>query len=101
MKWLFRWHAIGCWRLPKPSEVTSKDSEVNKEDHKFIPEARVGVSLGLILGTSLGLTPELSPGPALEANLGIVQEPTVKAAIMVTYGAYVPVPQMDPCPEGE
>ena len=73
MKWLFGWLTIGHWRLPKPSEVTSKDSEVNKgEDHELIPEARVGVGLGLILGTSLGLTPELSPGPTLEVNLGIM-----------------------------
>ena len=55
------------------SEVTSKDLEVNKgEDHELVPKARVGVGLGLVLGTSLGLTPELGPGPALEVNLGIV-----------------------------
>ena len=102
MKWLFGWLTIGCWRPPKPSEVTSKGSEVNKgEDHELIPKARVGVGLGLVLGTSLGLVPEHGPGPTLEANLGIMQEPTVKAAIMVTYGAYVPSPQMDPHPEGE
>ena len=82
--------------------MTSKDLEVNKgEDRELVPEARVGVGLGLILGTGLGLTPELSPGIALEVSLGIVWEPTVKAAIMVTYGAYVPSPQTDPCPEGE
>ena len=82
--------------------MTSKDSEVNKgEDHELVPKARVGIGLGLILGTGLGLTPELSPGPAQEANLGIGQGPTVKAAIMVTHGAYVPGPQMDPHPEGE
>ena len=85
---------LGHWRPPKPSEVTSKDSEVNKgEDHEVIPKARVGVSLGLILRTSLGLTPELGPGPTLEVNLGIMQEPTVKAAIMVTYGADGPLPR--------
>ena len=73
MKLLFGQLTIGCWRLPKPSEVTSKDSEMNKgEDHELIPEARVGVSLGFVLGTSLGLTPELGPGPVLEANLGIM-----------------------------
>ena len=72
-KQLFGWLTIGHWRLPKPSKVTSKDSEVNKgEDHELIPKARVGVSLGLILGTGLGLTPELGPGPALEADLGIM-----------------------------
>ena len=51
----------------------------------LVLEARVGVGLGLILGTG----PGLSPGPTLEANLGIVQEPTVKAAIMMTYVAYM------------
>ena len=67
MKQLFRQFAIGHWRPPKPSKMTSKDSEVNKgEDHGLIPEARVGACLGLILGTSLGL----GPGPTLEANLG-------------------------------
>ena len=72
MKWLFRQLAIGCWRPPKPSKMTSKDSEVNKgEDHELIPKARVGVGLGLILGTSLELTPKLSPGPTLEVDLGI------------------------------
>ena len=102
MKQLFGWLAIGCWRLPKPSKVTLKDSEVNKgEDHKLVPKARVGVGPGLVLETGLGLTPDLGPGPALEAGLGIMLGPTVKAAIMVTYGAYVPSPQMDLCPEGE
>ena len=101
-KQLFRWLTIGCWRLPKPSKVTSKDLEVNKgEDHKLIPKARVGLDLGLILGSGLGLIPELGPGPTLEANLGFMQGPTVKAGIRVTYGAYVPGPQTDPCPEGE
>ena len=71
-KWLFGWLTIGHWRLPKPSEVTSKDSEVNKgEDHELVPEARV-VNLGHILGTGLGLIPGLGPGPALEVDLGIV-----------------------------
>ena len=102
MKWLFGWLTIGHWRLPKPSKVTLKDSEMNKgEYHELIPKARVGVSLGLILETGLGLAPELSPGPALEVGLGMVLELTVKATIMVTYGAYVPGPQMDLHPEGE
>ena len=58
MKWLFGWLTIWHCRPPKPSEVTSKDSEVNKgEDHKLIPKSRVGVGLGLILGTGLGLGP--------------------------------------------
>ena len=43
--------------------VTSKDLKVGEEDHKPIPKVRVGVSLGLI--------PGLSPGSALEVNLGI------------------------------
>ena len=77
--------------------MTSKDSEVNKGDHRLIPEARVGASLGLVLGISLGL----GPGPVLEANLGTKQGPTVKAAIMVTHGVCVPGPQMDCCLEGE
>ena len=51
--------------------MTSKDSKVEKEDHEPVPKARVGVGLGLILGTSLGLTPGLGPGPALEVNLGM------------------------------
>ena len=76
--------------------MTSKDSEVNREeDHELVPKARVGVSLRLVLGTGMGLVPELNPGPGLEANLGIVQEPRVKAAIMVTYRAYVPSHPMD------
>ena len=99
-KQLFGWLTIGHWKLPKPSAVTSKDSKVEK-DHKLIPEARVRVGLGLILGTGLGLAPELSPGPTPEVDLGIRQEPTVKAAIMVTHEAYVPGPQMDPCLGGE
>ena len=101
-KQLFGWLAIGCWRQLNPSKVTLKDLEVKKgKDQELIPKTRVGVGLGLVLGTGLGLAPELGPGPTLEADLGIVQEPTVKAAIRVTYGAYVPSPQMDPCPEGE
>ena len=100
MKQLFGQLAIGCWRLPKPSKVTSKGLEVNKgEDHELIPKARVGDSLGLILGNSLGLTPELSPGPTLEANLGNVWELTVKATIMVTHGAYVPQSPDGPPPK--
>ena len=81
--------------------MTSKDSEVNKGDHELVPKARVGDGLGLVLGTGLGLIPELGSGPTLEADLGIVQEPTVKATIMVTYREYVPSPQMDPHPKGE
>ena len=72
-----------------------------KGDHEPIPKARVGASLGIILGTGLGLTPELGLAPTLEVGLGIVQQLTIKAAIMVTYRACVHGPQMDPCPEGE
>ena len=67
MRWLYGQLTIGCWKLPKPSMVTSKDSKVGEEDHKPIPKVRVGVGLGL----SLGLAPGLGPGPALEVNLGI------------------------------
>ena len=100
-KWLSGQLAIGHWRLLKPSKVTLKDSEVNKEDHKLISEAGVGVILGLFLGTGLRPIPELGPGPTPEADLGIVQEPRVKATIMVTYRAYVPGPQMNHHPEEE
>ena len=101
MRQLFGQLTIGCWKLPKPSAVTSKVLKMEKEDHEPIPKARVGVSPGLILGTGLGLTPGCGPGPALEVNLGIGQGPTAKAATLVTHGAYVPGPQMDPHPEGE
>ena len=79
-----------------------RDLEVSEgEDHKLVPAAKVGVSLGLALETGPGLTLEISPGPAPEAGLGIVLGPTVKAALMVTYRAYIPSPQMNLCPEGE
>ena len=71
MRRLFGWLAIGHWKLPKPSVVTSKDSKLEKEDHEPVPKARVGVSQGLILGTGLGLAQGLSPGSALEVDLGI------------------------------
>ena len=77
--------------------MTLKDSKVEREDHKPIPKAREGIGLGLVLGTGLGLTPGLGPGPALDVDLGIEQELTVKATIMVTHRAYVPSPQTDPC----
>ena len=72
--------------------MTLKDLKVG-EDHEPIPEARVGVGLGL--------TPGLSPGPTLEVDLGIRGGPTAKATIMVTHGAYVLSPLMDPLLKGE
>ena len=94
MKWLFGQLAIGHWRPLKPSKVTLKDSEVNKEeDHELVPKARVGVGLGFVLETGLELTPELDSGPTPEAGLGVVLGLTVKAAIMVTYGHMPLVPR--------
>ena len=71
------------------------------EDHKLIPIAKVGVSLELALETHPGPTLEIGPGPTPEAGLGIVLGLTVKATLMVTYGAYVPSAQMNLHPEGE
>ena len=71
MRQLFGQLTIGCWKPLKPSAVILKDLKVEKEDHEPIPKARVGVSLGLILGTGLGFAPGLSPGPTLEVDLGI------------------------------
>ena len=65
------------------------------EDHSLIPAARVEVGLELALETDPELVLEISPGPALEASLGIMLGLTVKATLMVTYGAYVPHPQMN------
>ena len=62
------------------------------EDHKLSHTAKVGVSLECTLDTG--------PGPAPGADLGIVLGPTVKATLMVTYGAYVPSPQTNLHPEG-
>ena len=97
MRQLYGRLTIGCWKPPKPSMVTSKDWKVEEEDHEPIPKVRVGVSLGL----GLGPTPGLSPGPALEVNLGIGQGPIAKAAIMVTHEAYVLSPLTDPLLKGE
>ena len=97
MRQHFGWLAIGHWKLPKPSAVTSKDSKVGEEDHVPIPKVRVGVGLGL----SLGLAPGLSPGPTLEVNLGIGQGPIAKAAIRVTHKVYVLGPLTDSLLEGE
>ena len=93
MKWLFGQPTRGCWRPPKPSRVTSRDLALSKEDHELIPTAKVGVSLELTLETGPRLTLEIGPGPIPEASLGIVLGLTVKATLMVTYGAYVPSPQ--------
>ena len=94
MKQLFGQPTRGHWRLPKPSRVTSRGLAMNEgKDHGLIPAARVEVSLGLTL--------EIGPGPTPEAGLGIVLGPTVKAALMVTYGACVPGPQTNLCPGGE
>ena len=102
MKWLFGWPARGHWRPLKPPRVTLRDLAVSKgEDHELIPSAKVGVSPGLALKTGPGLALETGPGLALEASLGIILGPTVKAALMVTYGTYVPSPQSNLCPEGE
>ena len=102
MKWLFGQPARGHWRLPKPSRVTSRGLAVSKgEDHGLIPAAKVEVGLELALETGPGLALEIGPGPAPEASLGIVLGPTVKAALMVTYGACIPGPQTNLCPGGE
>ena len=71
------------------------------EDHELGHAAKVGVSLECALDTSLRPTLEISPGPAPGADLGTVLGLTVKAALMATYGAYIPSPQMNLCPEGE
>ena len=76
MKWFFGWPAGGHWRLLKPFRVTSRGLAVREgEDHGLVSAAKVGVGLELTL--------EIGPGPAPEASLGIVLEPTVKN-LMVT-----------------
>ena len=101
MKWPSGQPARGHWRLPKPFRVTLRGLAVSKEDHQLVPTAKVGVSLELTLETGPGITLQIGPGPTPEASLGIVLGPTVKAALMVTYRAYVLSPQMNLCPEGE
>ena len=94
VKWLFGWPTRGCWRLPKPSRVTLRGLAINKgKDHSLIPAARVEVGLELTL--------EIGPGLGLEADLEIMLEPTVKATLMVTYGACIPGPLTNLCPGGE
>ena len=71
------------------------------KDHGLILTARVEVGLELTLEISPGLTLEIGPGPAPEAGLEIVLEPTVKANLMVTYGACIPGPKTNLCPGEE
>ena len=94
MKELFGWPARGCWRLLKPSRVTSKGLARNEgKDHRLAPTAKVEVSPGLALGVS----PELT----LEVGLEIVLEPIVKVTSMVTYGMCILGPPTNLCPGGE
>ena len=67
------------------------------EDHKLGHAAKVGVGLEHALDTSPGPALEISPGSTPEADLGFVLGPTVKAALMVTYRAYIPGPD-EPLP---
>ena len=86
MKWLFGQPTRGCWRLLKPFRVTLIGLAASKgESHGLIPAAKVEVSLGLAL--------ENGPGPAPGAALETMLEPTVKAALMVTYRVCTPSPQ--------
>ena len=102
MKQLFGQPTRGHWRPPKPSRVISRGLAVSKEeDHGLIPAARVEVGLELALETDPELVLEISPGPTPEASLGIMLGLTVKATLMVTYGAYIPGPQMNLCPGRE
>ena len=71
------------------------------EDHELGHAAKVGVSLEHTLDTGQGPALEIGPGPTPGANLGIVLGPTVKAALMVTYRAYIPGPKTNLHPEGE
>ena len=99
MKLLFGWPTRESWRPPKPSRVTSRGLAVSEgEDHGLIPAAKVEVSLELALETGPGLALEIGPP---EASLGIMLGLTVKATLMVTYGACIPSPQMNLCPGGE
>ena len=67
-------------------------------DHELNHATKVGVGLGHPLDTDLGPTLEISPGPTPGANLGVVLGPTVRAALMATYGA---CPPAKPCLEEE
>ena len=58
MKWLFRWPTRGCWRLPKPSRVTTRGLARNEgKDHRLVPRAKVEVSPELTVEVSPELTP--------------------------------------------
>ena len=83
MKWLFMWPTRGCWRLLKPSRVTSRGLARNEgKCHRLIPTAEV----------------EVGPELALEVSLEIVLEPIVKVDPMVTYGACILSPLTNHCP---
>ena len=102
MKQLFGQPIRGHWRLLKYSRVTSRGLTVSKgEDHEIVPAAKVGVGLELALETGPRLTLEIGPGPTPEAGLGIMLGLTVKATLMVTYGAYISSPQRNLHREGE
>ena len=93
-KWHFRWPARGCWRLPKPSRVTSRGWARGKgKDCRLIPTAKAEVSPGLTL--------EVSPVLALEVGLEVMPEPIVKATPIITYETYTLGPPMNLCPGGE
>ena len=99
MKRLFGWPTRACWRLPKPSRVTSRGLAKNKgKDHRLIPAAEVEVNPELALEVSLKLTLEVGPALALEVSLEIMLEPTVKVPLMVTYGTCILSPPDEPLP---
>ena len=94
MKWFFGWSARGCWRLLKPSGVTSRGLARNEgKDHRLIPTAKVEVCPELTL--------ELGPELTLEVGLEIVPEPIVKVIPIVTYKMYTLHPPMNPHPGRE
>ena len=83
MKQLFGQPARGHLRPPKPSRVTLRGLAMNEgKDHRLVPTAKV----------------EVIPGPALEAGLEIMLEPTVRVTLMVTYEACIPSPPNEPLP---
>ena len=83
MKWLFGQPTRGHWKPLKPYRVTLTGLEVSTgESHRLVLATRVEVSLEPTL--------ENGPGTVLGAGLETVLEPTVKAALMVTYTPSVP-----------